>query len=144
MREYDHVYEVMADLTLPESVKSDVLNTISDATADGCEYDDSKDCLNHFFGGKVYYVETKEDLKEIKHFTITDGNSFPSVLDCPGAFDGARYIDENMISLFSAINDAGGPVYYIPRSVYNFCPHVEESVKLTEIFWSTPDENSTT
>jgi hypothetical protein len=139
---FNNVSTLMASTSIPECVKNDVLATLGDCIVDGCEYDDAVDNFSSFFGGQIYYVEVLEDLKEISTYKKSDDGRYKSLFDTADSFDSARFIDEDVISVFTATNNAGGPCYYIPKSVYSNCKNVEESISLTEALWRSANEDN--
>ena len=87
-------------------------------------------------GGDFYLCETVEDLKLITVCTINPATgAWYTLYDKADSFDSAMKVGV-YIMLFLASNNAGGDVYFVPPDVYEKAPNVEDSIKLTEKFWS--------
>ena len=104
--------------------------------------DEAEDLLSYLMGGDVMLIETEEDLKQIDVLRGVDANgNFIELLDqnavrsanvaeASCGFDAAHYlVTEDFAVLFTATNDAGGDVYYIPRAIADKYPTVEASIK---------------
>jgi len=97
---YDHHYKLLKELR--DGAKD--LNKIS---------------FNDNLGGYVWFVETVEEFTRILQNLpkSKEGNIF---------FEIAEVIPGGFLFLFIAMNDAGGPVYYVPKEVYTvvgeMCP----------------------
>ncbi len=95
-------------------------------------------------GGDVHVCETPEDLLLIQGMDMTwaesHGNTWPNVTDTAMSWDQCSYLEEpegdaQFVVFLTCWNDAGGPVYYVPRHLWK-AARVEEHMALTNEFWS--------
>ena len=80
-----------------------------------------------FLGGAVYVCETETDLLQIHGCDFEwaeahDGN-WPNVTDIPMSWDACDYLDEatgdsQWFIFLLCWNNAGGPVYYVPKELW--------------------------
>jgi hypothetical protein len=94
--------------------------------------------LEHITGCTYHMVQTIEDLAEITTLEYIDGNLvYVSVLQGPVAFDDVRWskATDHMI-IFSATNNGGGPVWYIPRAIVEQVPNLPLTLEKTKQYWS--------
>lgn len=80
-----------------------------------------------YLGGAVYVCETELDLLEIHGCDFEwaeahDGN-WPNVTDMPMSWDACNYLDEasgkpEWVMFLLCWNNAGGPVYYVPKHLW--------------------------
>lgn len=100
--------------------------------------------FENYFGGNFYLVETVEDLDQI---ITSEESSLPtpvegsggwaSIREKPCTFEWMHYLpSKDFIMIFNVTNNNGGPTYYVPRSVFEQCQNVEDS-----LIMSTPDES---
>lgn len=100
-----------------------------EATQGYCEY----------LGGYVYVCETEDDLLQIHGCDFVwaeahDGN-WPNVTDIAMSWDACNYLDESSgepqwVSFLLCWNNAGGPVYYVPKHLW-FLARVSEHIDAT-------------
>ena len=78
-------------------------------------------------GGNVYVCETADDLKQIAGMDMdwaeAHGNTWPNVTDLPMTWDSCTYLaekfgDPQWVMFLLCWNDAGGPVYYVPKHLW--------------------------
>lgn len=86
------------------------------------------------FGGDVYLVETLEDLDSI--YTLVedpvDDSRWLNIREAASTFDQAAYLHgREWAMLWMATNNNGGSSYFIPRTIVDQCPHIEESMRLS-------------
>jgi hypothetical protein len=95
-------------------------------------------------GGNVDICETADDLKQIVGMDLdwasTHGNQWPNVTDLPMAWDSCTYLAEKAGNPEWAMfllcwNDAGGPVYYVPKCLWQ-AARVEEHMAATTTVWN--------
>ena len=79
------------------------------------------------FGGDVYICENEADLKQVVGINMdwadTHDGKWPNVTELPMAWDSCTYLmeksgDPEWVLLLLCWNDAGGPVYYVPKSLW--------------------------
>lgn len=80
-----------------------------------------------FLGGAVYVCENADDLLQIHGCDFEwaeahDGN-WPNVTDMPMSWDACDYLDEatadpQWVIFLLCWNNAGGPVYYVPKHLW--------------------------
>lgn len=96
------------------------------------------------FGGYVHICESEDDLKEIQgcDFDWADAHDgkWPNVTDIPLGWDSCTYLDEpagdpQWAMFLLCWNDAGGPVYYVPKHLWQLA-RVEEHMALTNQAWA--------
>lgn len=95
-------------------------------------------------GGNVHICETTDDLKQIvgmdTDWAGTHGNRWPNVTDLPIAWDSCTYLAEKSgepqwAMFLLCWNDAGGPVYYVPKHLWE-AARVAEHVAETNAAWN--------
>ena len=105
---------------------------------------EASDAYADFLGGNVYICETADDLRQVVGMDMDwagiHDNQWPSVIDLPLAWDSCTYLaeksgDPQWAMFLLCWNDAGGPVYYVPRSLWH-AARVEEHMALTNAVWN--------
>lgn len=95
-------------------------------------------------GGDVHVCETEDDLKEITgcDFEWADAHDgcWPNVTDKPIVWDSCAYLEEasgdtQWVLFLQCWNNAGGPVYYVPRSLWTPA-RVAEHIAVTNSAWN--------
>lgn len=95
-------------------------------------------------GGNVYVCQSEADLKEIVgmdlEFAESHEGRWPNVTEQVLSWDGCDYIREKSGDPAWAMfllcwSDAGGPVYYVPKSLWQ-AAQVAEHIKATHGAWS--------
>jgi len=103
----------------------------------------SMDYSEHL-GGYVHICENEDDLKQIQgcdfEFAETHGGHWPNVTDRPLGWDVCAYLaepkgDPEWVMFLLCWNDAGGPVYYVPKGLWQRA-RVEEHMALTNNSWA--------
>lgn len=103
----------------------------------------AQDYVN-LLGGNVYVSETADDLKQIvgmdMDWASTHGNQWPNVTDLPLAWDSCAYLteksgDPEWAMYLLCWNDAGGPVYYVPKQLWH-AARVAEHMAATNAVWN--------
>jgi len=103
----------------------------------------SMDYSEHL-GGYVHICENEDDLKQIQgcdfEFAETHGGHWPNVTDRPLGWDVCAYLaepkgDPEWVMFLLCWNDAGGPVYYVPKCLWQRA-RVEEHMALTNNSWA--------
>ena len=98
-----------------------------------------------YFGGNIYICEELEDLGLIEgcdfDFAESHSGRWPNLLDMPLGGDSCVHIqgEPKFIMFLLCWNDAGGPMYYIPESLWT--DNVKLSVMQTEKFWKSEGTN---
>jgi len=92
-----------------------------------------------YLGGNVNICQTEEDLKEVIGidfaFAKTNDNRWPNVLDQVMSWDQCRFVDDEWAMFLLCWNDAGGPVFYVPKYLWAVA-RVAEHVAETERHWN--------
>ena len=99
---------------------------------------EESNCFDWSFGGKIYICETEDDLKEVEgtdmEWADTHGGKWPNVTDLAMSWDVAEYALNDAATGWAVFllcsNNAGGPVYMIPKNLWEKA-RVEEHIKLT-------------
>jgi len=94
--------------------------------------------LEEITGCNYFMVETVEDLKEITTI-INEGQTLvtKNITEQAFAFDDVRWSKStDHLIIFSGENNAGGPVWYIPRKIVAEVPTVFASLQATQDYWS--------
>lgn len=95
-------------------------------------------------GGNVHICETTDDLKQIvgmdMDWASTHDNQWPNVTDLPMAWDSCTYLteksgDPQWAMFLLCWNDAGGPVYYVPKQLWH-AARVDEHMATTNTVWN--------
>ena len=95
-------------------------------------------------GGNVYICETADDLQQIvgmdTDWASAHDNQWPNVTDLPIAWDSCTYLSENSadpewVMFLLCWNDAGGPVYYVPKQLWH-AARVVEHMAATNAVWN--------
>lgn len=98
------------------------------------------DTFNEVFGGDIFILKELDDLRGIEISEVNEDGGWKTLLDgvCYW-FEVVEFIgekDENGVGEYLLIvhctNNAGGPSYFIPRSIYYEAPTLQELVKLYE------------
>lgn len=111
------------------------------------EFADGRDTFDWQYGGNIFICETEEDLKQIEQYDLDWADEhegkWPTILDKVFCWDVCDYVDQNKETKWAHVlqvtNDAGGPVYFIPESLWSICK-LEEHIKMTKEGW---DVNNT-
>jgi len=110
-----------------------------------CRQPESDMPYAELLGGDVYVTEDADDLLQVEgcdlEFSCTHGR-WPNITEVPLAFDDCKFLEEKsgepQWALFlTCWNDAGGSVYYVPRSLWE-AARVAEHVAQTNGYWSVP------
>ena len=89
---------------------------------------------NQYFGGYVYICETEQDLMHIKgcdfDWAEKHHGIWPNVTEIAMSWDACNYLDETAgdpqwVIFVMCWNNAGGPVYYVPK-------HLWQQARVTE------------
>lgn len=95
-------------------------------------------------GGYVYICESADDLRQVvgmdMEWASTHGNQWANVTDLPMAWDSCTYLtekagDPEFAMFLLCWNDAGGPVYYVPKRLWN-AARVVEHMAATNAVWN--------
>ena len=98
-----------------------------------------------FLGGYVYVCETVEDLLQIQgcdfEWAESHAGTWPNVTDIPMSWDACDYLEETSgdpqwVIFLLCWNNAGGPVYYVPK-------HLWSNARVTEHMESTHSNSNT-
>lgn len=105
---------------------------------------ESKEDYEGLLGGAFHLCQSSDDLLVIEGFDAqwikTHDGCSPNVTDLPMSWDSCRYVSErdenpNWVQFLLCSNNAGGPVYYVPRELWRLAL-VEEHMMATDQFWS--------
>jgi len=83
----------------------------------------SKQPFEELFGGDVFEIEEKEDLKQITLDYFEETTLFENT----GQFENAVVLNE-WVALHTPTTDAGGPVYFIPNAMVTERPNIVETL----------------
>jgi hypothetical protein len=95
-------------------------------------------------GGDVHVCDTEADLKQIHgcNFKWAEAHEgqWPNVMDMPMVWDSCAYLDEaagepQWVIFLLCWNNAGGPVYYVPKHLWK-AARVVEHIKATDLAWN--------
>lgn len=95
-------------------------------------------------GGNVHVCENVDDLQQIVGCDLdwagTHGNTWPNVTDLPLTWDSCTYLaeksgDPQWAMFMLCWNDAGGPVYYVPKRLW-LPARVAEHMAATNAVWN--------
>jgi len=98
----------------------------------------------HYLGGNVCVCQTVSDLAEVTSMDIEFGKlhgRWPSLLDkVVLPWDDCRYIlnadgSSDYALLFAATNNAGGPSWFIPKSLWQ-AAQIDQQIEAHQQFWS--------
>jgi hypothetical protein len=90
--------------------------------------------FDEIVGGNIFLVETLEDLKEIPVYSVDRADAleaWPTVFEYEGeiGFELAQYThNRDHLFVYHAVNDSGGPSWFIPRSIYLQRPNLMKEV----------------
>ena len=102
-------------------------------------------------GGNFHLCETEGDLQQIEGIDIawaqSHGGKWPNVTEQAMSWDGCDYVIEKageaQYALFLLItNNAGGPVYYVPKRLWE-AARVSEHIAATSGFWQSSSSGQT-
>lgn len=97
-----------------------------------------------FLGGYVHVCETEADLRHIQgcdmEWADAHGGRWPDVTDLPMSWDSCAYLSEpdgehRWVLFLLCWNDAGGPVYYVPKHLWQ-AARVEEHIAESNLAWN--------
>jgi len=118
-----------------------------------CDNDPDMDTtdLENEFGGKIYLIETVEDLKSIytcqesklpKHEQHDMCGGWASIVEIADSFDACEYIGNNkFVNILLCTNNAGGNTFIVPRVIADTCENISKSIELTNKAWSQNVDN---
>lgn len=95
-------------------------------------------------GGNVHICESADDLRQLvgmdMDWASSHDNQWPNVTDLPMAWDSCTYLaeksgDPEWLMFLLCWNDAGGPVYYVPKHLWD-AARVAEHMAATNIVWN--------
>jgi len=95
-------------------------------------------------GGNVYVAETADDLKQIVGMDMdwaeSHANKWPNCTDLPMSWDSCSFLaeksgDPEWVMFLLCWNDAGGPVYYVPKHLWQQA-RVAEHIEATNVVWN--------
>jgi hypothetical protein len=97
-----------------------------------------------YLGGNVYVCETEADLKQIQgcDFEWAEAHGgWPNVTDIAMSWDSCCYLPESIgepqwVIFLLCWNNAGGPVYYVPKHLWQVA-RVSEHIAATEKAWKS-------
>lgn len=98
-----------------------------------------------FLGGNVYVCEVDTDLLQINgcdfEWAETHGGVWPNVTDMAMSWDSCCYLNEAIgepqwVIFLLCWNNAGGPVYYVPKHLWQ-AARVSEHIAATDSAWKS-------
>ena len=105
---------------------------------------EAADAYADLVGGNVHIAQCEADLKQVVGMDMdwanTHGNQWPNITDLPLAWDSCTYLteksgDPEFAMFLLCWNDAGGPVYYIPKQLWD-AARVNEHMAATNAVWN--------
>lgn len=130
MKQYKSLREMIAE-PAPSTILSEVTNLIRSCEDDGVNLND--ELFVSLFGGDFFLVEKEDDLKEI--FTMVEDETtgkWLNITEVASTFDEARYTEKGDFAVLCMItNNAGGPLWYIPREIADTCSNIRTSISLS-------------
>jgi hypothetical protein len=100
---------------------------------------EAEEDYNGFLGGEFYVCQTEEDLKQVVgidlEFAKANGNRWPNCTEQGMSWDQCKFIDDEYAMFLLCWNDAGGPVFYVPKHLWEVA-RVAEHIAETERHWS--------
>jgi len=118
-----------------------------------CDNDEEMDLtdLEGQFGGKIYLIETIEDLKGIytcqesklpKHEQHPLCAGWASIVEVADSFDACEYIGNGkFVNILLCTNNAGGNTFIVPRGIADTCDNILKSIELTNTAWGKNANN---
>jgi len=95
--------------------------------------------FEYYYGGSIYILEFYDDLIYLKttkerDFKEWDGfqwtKTCKSILETDDIFEGAMLIpSKDFYSFWNVTNNAGGPIYYIPKNIGKTCKNLMKSLE---------------
>ena len=121
--------------TITEAFAEDIYTRLEDT---------EENSFSWLVGGDVFLCETEEDLKQIKgcdfEWAKAHNDEWPSVVDLPMSWDACDYVmsdpDTEWVIFLLCWSNAGGPSYYVPKSLWE-AARFEEHYKLHNEHWSS-------
>jgi hypothetical protein len=84
-------------------------------------------------GGYVYVLEEVKDLAEIEtNIASEDDSRWLSLIEAADCFDAIDILEGDWICIFSATNNSGGPMYFIPGWMRLHCSYIEKSIAMAK------------
>lgn len=108
------------------------------------QQEEAGESYSDFLGGHVHVCETEADLKQITgcdfEWADTHDGCWPNVTDKPIVWDNCTYLDEvsgdpQWVIFLQCWNNAGGPVYYVQKSLW-LPARVVEHIAETNRAWN--------
>lgn len=108
------------------------------------QQEESAFSYSDYLGGNVYVCDSEADLKQIQgcdfEWAETHG-SWPNVTDMVMSWDSCDYLQElegepQWVVFLLCWNNAGGPVYYVPKELWQ-AARVIEHIAATENAWKS-------
>jgi hypothetical protein len=93
--------------------------------------DGESESIEGTLGGDLFFIEEREDLKEIP--VISHGKRV-TILDKPDCFDDVRIYDDFVI-IFLGTNNEGGPTWIVPKHIAIKEINLRISLELTGAKW---------
>lgn len=90
--------------------------------------------FNEYLGGDAYICESEADLTSIKGFDpawAEKHGDWPNVTDKPMVWDVCCMLDDSYVTFCCIWNNAGGPVYYVPKLLWS-AAKVEEHLAINQ------------
>lgn len=90
--------------------------------------------FSEYLGGDAYVCESEADLISIKAFDqawADKHGDWPNVTDQPMVWDVCHTLDDTWAVFCCIWNNAGGPVYYVPKSLWSQA-RVEEHLAINQ------------
>ena len=113
-------------------------------------FEDTEDnSFMYLTGGNVFICENEDDLKQIEgcdfEFAKNNGDRWPNVTELPMSWDCCDYVDSDESTGWAIFllcsNNAGGNIYYVPRSLW-VAARLEEHMEVHKKLWSSDANNS--
>lgn len=141
----DQAAVILGICSNPHPVKANSLDITNDDINWLLQQQESDFSYSEYLGGNVYVCEVDADLKQIHgcdfEWAETHGGVWPNVTDIPMSWDSCSYLPESIgepqwIIFLLCWNNAGGPVYYVPKKLWH-AARVTEHIAATESAWNS-------
>lgn len=133
MKQFKNISEL---LTAPESIykyHKQVFRQIAEETGESVE-DVMKEPFEYVLGGDIFLVERFDDLCYIQTTKVDINGKWMTLLQTSDAFDACEWIGD-YVYIFYATNNAGGPSFWVPKSIVEESGFLRDSIEKTKQAW---------
>ena len=98
--------------------------------------------FNIDLGGPIMMIESEKDLFEIKTTKTDENGKYLSIAEVADTFDICEYFDRgDYVYVLLCTHNGGGITYIIPSTIAYLRPTVEQSVFLTNVDYTDPEDD---